>query len=428
MAKVVAQNLITLGSNVDATSYNTAALQAPRDTLILMWVASTVGSGTPNVPTVTGGGLTWVEVVNRLEGTRRLTLFRALGSSPTSGALTIDFAGQTQTQAMWSIVAFHHASRAGTNGSDAIVQTAVNSSSGATSGTMTLSALADAANATAGGHYHAANEATTEGSGFTQIGNRNQGSPAVALNTEFDENGDVTVDASWATNVAWLGIAVEIKYDNLLMEEITDNFNDNSMDLGQWDDWGGANTAEANQRLELTGDTVNGNYYGVDTRRIGDLTGSSWFAELVNPGANHANRVVATGVICITAGEVSDLVTDGNNQLYWEYNNGVLKCWKAVGGTYTQVGTDLTYNSSNHKFLRVRESGGTIYFDYSADPNSGWTNYASTTAAITIERMKGYLQLGNEGVPASASFAYWDNVNTAPAAAGGNTGAFLQFM
>lgn len=428
MAGVIAENLLATGSNVDQTSYTTASVQCPRNVLLVLFVSSSVGSGTPNVPTVTGGGLTWTAHTNQLQGTRRITMFRAVGSAPTAGALTIDFGGQTQNQAMWALTALHHADIGGTNGSDGIVQTVGNSASGATSGTITLAAFASSANATLGAHYHAANEATTEGTGFTQVSNRNQGSPGVAQNIEFRDDNDTSVDASWSTNVAWMGIAAEIKYTKKAIETLVDDFNDNSMDLSLWSDWGGANTAETNQRLQITGDTVNGNYYGLDTLMIGDLTGSNAYAELVDPGANHANRVDVFGLICVTAGDVSDLATDGDNQLYWEYNNGNLRCWKAVAGTFTQVGSDLTYNSSNHKFLRIRESGGTIYFDYSADPNSGWTNHSSTTAAINIDRMKIYLQLGNEGVPASASYVYWDNVNNTPAAAAGNTGAFLQFM
>ena len=41
---------------------------------------------------------------------------------------------------------------------------------------------------------------------------------------------------------------------------------------------------------------------------------------------------------------------------------------------------DLTYNASTHKYLRIREDLGTLYWDYSADAIT-WTNAASVALA-----------------------------------------------
>ena len=171
---VAATNLTTDGNNADQTSYATASITPTADTLVLAWFVSSIAAGTPNLPTASGNGLTWVHVATRIHGTRRMTLFRAMGSSPSTGAITFDLASQTADGAQWSVAEFSGINTGGTNGSGAISHKAVNSSSGATTLTATLSSFADTDDATAGAFFHAANETTTLGSGFSEIGTVNQ--------------------------------------------------------------------------------------------------------------------------------------------------------------------------------------------------------------------------------------------------------------
>src|SRR5438445_13665056 len=64
--------------------------------LILAWIVNT-NNQTPDVPTLSGNGLTWVvastAVWNAGKPTflDRITLFRAMGASPTAGSVTISF-------------------------------------------------------------------------------------------------------------------------------------------------------------------------------------------------------------------------------------------------------------------------------------------------------------------------------------------------
>jgi hypothetical protein len=112
-------------STTDATSIATASISPTGDNLILAAVSSTTASGYPNVPTASGNGLTWVRV-NRNPGiygtNKRLTLFRAMGASPSSGAITFDFGGQTQTDFAWSVVEYPGVDTSGANGAGAIGQ------------------------------------------------------------------------------------------------------------------------------------------------------------------------------------------------------------------------------------------------------------------------------------------------------------------
>lgn len=209
---VAATNLTTAGNNADATSYASASITPTANRLILAWFYSDHATVEPNAPTVTGNGLTWVLVASRTQGTnRRMTLYRAMGSAPTAGAVTFDLAGQTATGAMWSIAEFSGVHTGGTNGSAAIANKGANSASTGTSLIVTMQPFSDTDNATAGAFMHAANETRTVGAGFTSIGVINQASPNVSLGSQFLASNDTTVDASWTTTSANIGIAVEIR-------------------------------------------------------------------------------------------------------------------------------------------------------------------------------------------------------------------------
>lgn len=96
-------NLTSNGTNVDATSFATASVTPTANRWTFLVVATKVASGTPNQPTATGNGLTWNVYHSATQTTHRLTIFTAKGASPSAGAVTIAFAGQTQTTALWTV-------------------------------------------------------------------------------------------------------------------------------------------------------------------------------------------------------------------------------------------------------------------------------------------------------------------------------------
>lgn len=150
---------LTSGSDEDGGSTATTASITPTaNALVLLSVMSRTGITTdPNQPTATGNGLTWVAVNsvvydNTSSSRKRLTLFRALGASPTSGAISIDFGGQAQTNVIWAVDQITAIDASGTNGSAAVVQSAVNSEPTGDGGllTITLAAFGNFKNTTYG--------------------------------------------------------------------------------------------------------------------------------------------------------------------------------------------------------------------------------------------------------------------------------------
>jgi len=214
---IAGANLTASGSTTDATSYATASVTPTADALVLASVVSTgPDNTTPNTPTCTGNGLTWVQVASNLfddAGTvrARLTLFRAMGGSPSAGALTFDFGGQAQVRAAWTVSERTGVDTGGTNGSAAVVQNATGAGNSA-SGLATLAAFADATNNEAYGVFGVENaDARTPGAGFTILGETTVTETfQLGIADEQQLGEDTSVDMSWTGSNPWGAIAVEV--------------------------------------------------------------------------------------------------------------------------------------------------------------------------------------------------------------------------
>ena len=216
MAITTAQLLVN-GSNSAGTSYETASVTIVQGRLNLLSVANAYVGGVAAIPTVTGASQTWTQVVTQIDAAnvRRVTIFRSLGVG-SSGALTIDFGGQTQLSCYWTVDSFRDIDKSGANGENAIVQSAGATNSGSQSGiTVTLSAFANANNAAFGAIRTGLGMAGfAQGSGFSLASNFN-GSSAI-LNTEWKNSSDTTVDWTWTlVSIISVACALEIRASNV---------------------------------------------------------------------------------------------------------------------------------------------------------------------------------------------------------------------
>jgi len=107
-SQTVSVTNLTTGTDTDGnSSASTASVSPSANKLELLTVSSMTNiSADPNQPTISGNGLTWVAVSSTIYDTtsssrRRVTLFRASGQGPTTGALSISFGGQNQTDVAW---------------------------------------------------------------------------------------------------------------------------------------------------------------------------------------------------------------------------------------------------------------------------------------------------------------------------------------
>ena len=213
-AQMTATALTSAYSSTDATSYTTASISPPGERLIVAFVTSRLGT-TPNAPTLTGNGLTWVQINTTAAQNERQSLFRATGPAPTSGTVTIDFAGQTQTSAAWHFLWINGADVSGA-GSRAIGQSNTTSGANVTTLTVTLSAFADPSNRPLAGFGKGQNtQDNTPESGWVEPTTEVGGTPSgLTASVQWNQNSaDATATVSWASGADGGGVAVEIRAD-----------------------------------------------------------------------------------------------------------------------------------------------------------------------------------------------------------------------
>lgn len=226
MAVATPVTLTKDGSAVGASSYTTASVSVTSGRYYLVAFVSRTGiTADPTQPTASGAGLTLtveksVVYDNTSSSRRRLTVFKALCASTTSGAITFDESSQAQTHAEWIVLEI--ASGFATSGT--IVQSVSNfdGSASASSLTVTLAAFGNAANATMG--FFADGDASiwTAGSGFT-FTESSKINTTTGVFAEFRSDNDTSVDATYSTNSELGGIGIEIKSDGSVSTSVSAN-------------------------------------------------------------------------------------------------------------------------------------------------------------------------------------------------------------
>jgi hypothetical protein len=209
---------LTSGSSITSgTSVATASISVTAGRAYIISVATRTGiTADPNQPTATGASLTITAMSpgstiydNSSSSRRRLTSFVAECTSTTSGAITFDFSGQTQTTFVWTIEEV-----TGQDTTTLAVQSAVNQDTTGTASSLavTLGAFSSADNATYG--VFATGDGTgtrSVGSGFTQLANLADSVNNIGLISEWKATNDTGVDFSDSTVSELGGVAAEIK-------------------------------------------------------------------------------------------------------------------------------------------------------------------------------------------------------------------------
>jgi hypothetical protein len=179
---------------------------------------------------------------------------------------------------------------------------------------------------------------------------------------------------------------------------LVDNFNDDTIDATLWTvtPTGSETLREVNGRVEIRPlSTIAGNYAYTSVSTY-DLTESQVRVELqraLRPAANTSNYLVAT--------------VDLSNYIAIHVGNGVLRASKVVAGVFTSLRT-LPYDPAAHRWLRLRESGGTTFWEFSADGASYDVLYQAADP-FTLTAVK--LGFGSYQADAAPGFAVFDNFN-----------------
>ncbi len=192
-----------------------------------------------------------------------------------------------------------------------------------------------------------------------------------------------------------------------LLDTFSDNFNDNSTDVAKWpNNFNGAGNTmtETGQQVVLalggTSGSYSAYYNGTTTY---DLTGSYAVIKAVTVSPDAATN----------AQNFIKLEKDATNYLAMGKQAGNLYMQRQVAGVDST--TTLTYDTTNHKWWRIRESGGNILWDTSPDGIT-WTNRRSLANPFVITAMKMQIGAGTFAAQASPGTFTFDEFNTLPAA------------
>ena len=205
------------GPNIKTAT--TSSIAPGANQFILAWILTT-NNQTPGTPTLVGNGLTWILVniaywnPSGPSFQDSITVFRAMGASPTAGSVTISYSSGQQSIA-WSIVEFSGVDTSGTNGSGALMQSATGTddAAGPSGLTITLPSAIGSGNATAGGFGNAGAAAASisPGAGYTAFSEIYLSGPQSDLRAEWRADGSATVNATQSGSFPMGGIAVEIR-------------------------------------------------------------------------------------------------------------------------------------------------------------------------------------------------------------------------
>jgi hypothetical protein len=130
-----------------------------------------------------------------------------------------------------------------------------------------------------------------------------------------------------------------------------------------------------------------------------DLTGSSFYAK------------VAPYIAGFAATNIQLQVSTGNNILFG-YSGGQLAVYSNINGAQSNL-FSTAYSATAHAWWRVRESGGSVFFDTSPD-GATWTNQYSAADYVfgfPLTQLNVTFQCGDYGGdPAGTSYVYYVNV------------------
>ncbi|HKE89849.1 MAG TPA: hypothetical protein VKB45_05910, partial [Gemmatimonadales bacterium] len=212
----ITQTVLTSGNNpVNQRIYTTASIAPAPNALITVAVLGHNSTAAPATPALSGGGMTAWTVVSSVvfDGVstphKRLTVYRALAAAPSSGPLTIAFAGSV-SNCQWVVVQWTGVDPSGTNGAGAIAQSGSRTGDASSGLTVSLAGFGNANDVAFGVFGIAKNTAlVVPGAGFTELAEQPSAEGTQAdLEAESQVNHPV-VNATWpSANGAALGFEI----------------------------------------------------------------------------------------------------------------------------------------------------------------------------------------------------------------------------
>lgn len=170
----------------------------------------------------------------------------------------------------------------------------------------------------------------------------------------------------------------KVSIPRIINAEFYDNFNDNVLDIVKWDVSGNYGCAfEQNDELEFISQDAT-IWADISSNDSFNFTGKQLSIKIID-----ASRIGETGgeerEFWFNMWKVNGASYDS---LEWNIFNGVLHASYYVAGVWTSI-ANANFNATNHKYLRIREASGIIYYDVSNDGLT-WNSFGSVSTPFAI--------------------------------------------
>lgn len=189
-----------------------------------------------------------------------------------------------------------------------------------------------------------------------------------------------------------------------IAETLIDNFDDNSISAN-WNPSTDASVTitETKNRLEIALPNASPRYGFFPSTATYDLTNSHVLCQLVSAGSQ-------TNMDCFPI-----YIASGSDYIAFNITGNVLVAHTFIGGVDADIGTNLTYSSTVHRWFKIEEIAGTTYWRWSTDGKS-WSTHASiaTASLFAIIAVTIGFEAGFFGAPGGTTTAIFDNFNYQP--------------
>jgi hypothetical protein len=156
-----------------------------------------------------------------------------------------------------------------------------------------------------------------------------------------------------------------------------------------------------------------GAYYSLQSLAYYDITNSQLAIEVMNAGEQ---SLASLEVYPIYLQSIT-----GQAQLFFLISEGDISAWDAISGTRNNLSGYTPYDPVGMKWLRIRESGGTTYWETAPDGLT-WTTFFSMSDPVVGTALQVWIQVGTYNAEAVETAGLFTNVNALPTLTGVSMG------
>lgn len=184
------------------------------------------------------------------------------------------------------------------------------------------------------------------------------------------------------------------------MNTLIDKFDNDSFDTDLWSRTNATQVVEEDGVLKIAS-IIAGNYVACTSDASYNLTGSYVYIKVIDAGDQDLESWETYPIT---------VILNASNNVQWSLIGGVLQVYKLVSDVSNSVGSPLAYDADVHKYLRIREASGTLYFDYSTDGIT-WTNHTTLANPFAVTALTAEISVGTWQEEASTTEAQFGDLN-----------------